>query len=122
MKPRPCKQCLSIRLTGLNAQSIVAIFVQEYMSLITFNQILLKQTSLDHTMLAFVYRSVKYTKGVDVKFHCPLTFFFHLAHAFYLRAYYSFTLSFSTLLDVKVLIFLSFQNLTAISQLLLICA
>ena len=74
-------------------------------------------------MLAFVYRSVKYAKWVNVKFHCPLTFFFHLAHTFYLRAYYSFTLSFSSLLDVKVLIFfLSFQNLTAISQLLLICA
>ena len=55
-----------------------------------------KQNSLDNKMLVFVYRSVKYANRADVKLsvHRSFTFFCHLAHAFYLRAYVLFTLSF----------------------------
>ena len=31
-------------------------------------------------MLVFVYRNVIYTEWADIEFHCPLTFFCHLAH------------------------------------------
>ena len=47
-----------VKLTGLNGLDTVAKFMQAMTSPITFNWILLKQKSLDHKMLAFVYCSL----------------------------------------------------------------
>ena len=82
-----------VKLAGLKAQDIVAKLMQEYTSL---NFFFFKQNSLNNKMLVFVFRSVEYAKRADVKLsvHRSFTFFCHLAHAFYLRAYVLFALSF----------------------------
>ena len=78
-------------------------------------------------MLVFVYRSVKYANRADVKLsvHRLFTFFCHLAHDFYLRAYVLFTFYVLLLLNWRkssCLVSYFQTSLTIISQLLLILA
>ena len=75
------------KLAGLNAQDIVAELMLEYTSLITFKTKLAGPKNVSLCL---------YAKRADVKLSVDrsFTFFCHLAHAFYLRAYVLFTLSF----------------------------